>query len=197
MSERLAARGAVIVDADEVVKDLQRPGRPVFVAMVERWGDRIVAADGALDRAAVAGIVFNDGDELAALNAMVHPAVRAEMRAQTEAVAHTDSVVVLDIPLLAEGGSDRRGASAVIVVDCPPEVAIERLVEFRGFERSDAEARIAAQASRSDRLAMADFVVDNGADLAQLETEVERCWAWLGTLDPTPWPPPAGDPDPA
>ena len=189
VSERLAARGAVIVDADEVVKKLQQPGEPVYQAMVERWGDRIVAEDGSLDRAAVAGIVFNDEAELKALNALVHPAVRAEMRAQTEAVAHTDHVVVLDIPLLAEGGSDRRGASAVIVVDLPPEVAIERLMTFRGFDRADAEARIAAQASRQDRLAMADFVIDNSGDLDALEAEVERCWGWLAVMDPTPWPP--------
>lgn len=189
VSERLAARGAVIVDADEVVKQLQRPGEPVFVAMVERWGDKIVADDGTLDRAAVAGIVFGATEELEALNKMVHPAVRVEMRAQTEAVAHTDHVVVLDIPLLAEGGADRRGASAVIVVDLPPEVAVERLMAHRGFERDDAEARIAAQASREDRLAMADWVIDNSGDLDRLDAEVDRCWAWLETMEPTPWPP--------
>lgn len=190
VSDRLASRGAVIVDADLVVRQLQQPGAPVFEAMVARWGDTIVAADGTLDRAAVASIVFGDSAELDALNDMVHPAVRREMRAQTDAVAHTDSVVVLDIPLLAEGGADRRGASAVIVVDCDPEVAIERLVAHRGFDRDDAEARIAAQATRDERLAMADFVVDNGGDIAQLDAEVDRCWAWLMALDPTPWPPP-------
>ncbi|MEM7339994.1 MAG: dephospho-CoA kinase [Actinomycetota bacterium] len=190
VSERLAARGAVIVDADLVVRQLQQPGAPVFDAMVERWGDGIIGADGSLDRAGVAAIVFADSTELDALNDMVHPAVRREMRAQTEQVADTDSVVVLDIPLLAEGGADRRGASAVIVVDCAPEVAIDRLVAHRGFDRADAEARIAAQATRAERLAMADFVVDNGGDLAQLDAEVERCWAWLESLDATPWPPP-------
>lgn len=189
VSERLAARGAVIVDADEVVKQLQEPGQPVFEAMVERWGDKIVAADGTLDRAAVAGIVFGATEELAALNKLVHPAVRAEMRAQTEAVAHTDHIVVLDIPLLAEGGADRRGASAVIVVDLPPEVAVERLMTFRGFERDDAEARIAAQATREERLAMADYVIDNSGGLDALDEEVERCWSWLTALEPTPWPP--------
>lgn len=190
VSERLAAKGAVIVDADEVVKDLQKPGRAVFVAMVERWGDKIVADSGTLDRAEVAGIVFGDKAELDALNAMVHPAVKTEMRIQTEPHASSDAVVVLDIPLLVEGGDDRRGASGVIVVDCEPEVAIERLIEFRNFSREDGAARIAAQASREDRLAAADFVIDNGGDLAQLEAEVERCWEWLEAMDPTPWPPP-------
>ena len=190
VSDRLEASGALIIDADEVVKDLQRPGRPVFEAMVARWGDRIVAEDGTLDRAEVAKIAFGDEAELKALNKMVHPAVRAEMHDQADALSSTDGVVVFDIPLLAEGGDDRRGASAVVVVDLPPERAIERLMAHRGFERADAEARIAAQASREDRLAMADFVIDNSGDIAQLDAEVERCVAWLDSLDQTPWPPP-------
>lgn len=190
MSERLAKHDALIIDADEVVKQLQRPGEPVFLAMVERWGDRIIGDDGNLDRPTVAGIVFGDKAELDALNKMVHPAVRAEMWAQSDQLSHLDQVVVLDIPLLVEGGSDRRGASAVIVVDCPAEVAIGRLMEFRNFERADAEARIAAQATREDRLAAADFVVDNSGGLANLDSEIERCVAWLDELPQTEWPPP-------
>jgi len=190
VSERLLAFGARIIDADEVVKDLQRPGRPVFEEMVARWGEGIVADDGTLDRRAVAAIVFGDDGELKALNKMIHPAVRAEMHQQADALASWGGVVVLDIPLLAEGGDDRRGASGVIVVDLPVELAIERLMAFRGFERADAEARIAAQATRTDRLAMADFVIDNSGDLADLDAEVERCWVWLAGLDSTPWPPP-------
>lgn len=182
VSERLARRGAVIVDADEVVKELQAPGRPVFNAMVERWGDRIVGEDGRLDRQAVAGIVFADEDELKALNGLVHPEVRAEMQRQVEAQTETDRIVVLDIPLLGEGDAEKRGAKAVIVVDCEVETAIERLVLHRGFDRADAEARIASQVSRSERLALADFVVDNCGDLKQLESEVERCWKWLASL---------------
>jgi dephospho-CoA kinase len=197
VSDRLRANGAVIVDADEVVKDLQSPGRPIFLEMVARWGDRIVASDGTLDRAAVAGIVFgDDGDaELKALNKMVHPAVRAEMHDQADALSKTDEIVVFDIPLLAEGGGDdRRGASAVIVVDLPVEQAIDRLIELRGFERADVEARIAAQATREERLAMADYVIDNSGDLDALDAEVARCWAWLASLEPTPWPPDIPDP---
>ena len=98
-------------------------------------------------------------------------------------------VVVFDIPLLVEGDPDQWGHSAVIVVDCPPEIAIERLLEFRGFDRADAEARMAKQATREERLAIADFVVDNAGDVAQLDAEVERCWAWLATIDQTLWPP--------
>ncbi|MGI9594531.1 MAG: dephospho-CoA kinase [Acidimicrobiales bacterium] len=182
VSERLADRGAVIVDADAVVKWLQQPGQEVFIAMVDRWGDRIVQADGELDRQAVAKIAFGDEDELKALNELVHPAVRKEMARQAEEFKDTDRVVVLDIPLLKEGDAQKRGAKAVIVVDCPVETAIERLMTHRGFERSDAEARMAAQVTREERLALADFVVDNGGDLAQLEAEVDRCWAWLASL---------------
>lgn len=196
VSDRLRAYGAVIIDADEVVKDLQSPGKPIFEKMVERWGETIVGDDGALDRAAVAGIVFGENGEaeLKALNKMVHPAVRAEMHDQADALSSTDEVVVFDIPLLAEGGGDdRRGASAVVVVDLPVGLAIERLIELRGFERDDAEARIAAQATREERLAMADFVIDNSGDLDGLDAEVERCWAWLNTLAATPWPPDISD----
>jgi dephospho-CoA kinase len=191
VSERLAGRGAAIIDADEIVRQLQRPGQAVYVAMVERWGDRIVGSDGTLDRPTVAAIVFGNKAELDALNAMIHPAVRREMHQQADALSARPGVVVFDIPLLAEGGPhDRRGASMVIVVDTPPEVAVERLMSYRGFSRTDAEARMGAQASREDRLAMADFVIDNGGDMAQLEAEVERCWAWIEDQPQTPWPPP-------
>ena len=182
VSERLERRGAVIVDADAVVKDLQQPGRPVFNAMVERWGEEIVSDDGRLDRQAVADIVFADEAELKALNGIVHPEVRKEMDRQAGEYGSSDRVVVLDIPLLKEGDARRRGAVAVIVVDCPVETAIERLMTHRGFERLDAEARMAAQASSEERLALADFVVDNSGGLAQLDAELDRCWNWLTAL---------------
>ncbi|MGF1599963.1 MAG: dephospho-CoA kinase [Acidimicrobiales bacterium] len=191
VSEQLAARGAVIIDADETVKDLQRPGRPLYDAMVARWGEGILGPDGELDRPSVASLVFGDDVERKAMNRMVRPLVRTAMRAVAGSRAGTDGVVIYDIPLLVEGGgAGPWGASAVIVVDCPTELAIERLMAFRSFTRADAEARIAAQASREDRLAIADLVVDNSGDLAALEAEVERCWDWLETLGPTPWPPP-------
>jgi dephospho-CoA kinase len=190
VSSGLAERGAVIVDADAIVRELQAPGAPVFNQMVERWGSGIVGSNGALDRQAVADIVFNDSEELSALNAMVHPAVQAEMVARVDAVASadqdagTDTVCVLDIPLLL-GREDaaKRGAVAVIIVDTPVETAIDRLVEHRGFDRADAEARIANQVDREERLTWADFVVDNSGDLDQLAEEIARCWAWLHTLD--------------
>lgn len=181
-SARLEERGAALIDADAVVKELQQPGRAVYDAMVERWGDGIVAEDGQLDRQAIANIVFTDEDELKALNALVHPVVRKEMNQQAESYRDSDRVVILDIPLLVEGDAQKRGAVGVIVVDCPREIAIERLVTHRGFDRADAEARMAAQATREERLGLADFVVDNGGDLAQLDSEIDRCWSWLMSL---------------
>lgn len=189
VSERLAERGALVIDSDLMVRELQEPGQAVFSAMVERWGDRIVSEDGSLNRPAVAEIVFADKAELAAINDIVHPAVRDETKARVDAAANAGvEVVILDIPLLAET-KNRHGASAVIVIDCPTETAIERLMTFRGFDRADAEARIASQASREDRLELADFVVDNGGELDALEAEVGRCWSWLQELNHTPWPP--------
>ncbi len=189
VSSRLAERGAVIVDADEVVKHLQQPGEAVYLAMVERWGDGIVQPDGQLDRQAIADRVFGDSEEnkaeLKALNKMVHPAVRTEMTRQADVHGDTDRVVVLDLPLIVEGDAEKRGAKATIVVDCSPEVAVERLVAHRGFDANDAKARMAAQMSREDRLALGNFVIDNGGDVEQLDAEVERCWQWLTELAAT------------
>lgn len=183
VGERLVARGAVLIDADAIVRELQEPGQPVLAAMVERFGDGILRTDGTLDRQAVADVVFGDEAALKDLNGIVHPAVQAEMAARMAAAAGTDSIVVMDIPLLTE---KRSGMGQVIVVDVPTEVAVERLVEHRGFGEADARARIAAQISREERRALADFVVDNSGDLAHLDAEVDRCWAWLSTLEHPP-----------
>jgi dephospho-CoA kinase len=180
VSTRLRARGAVIVDADAITKELQQPGTEVFAAMVARFGDRILGPDGALDRQAVATIVFNDPEELKALNAIVHPAVGVEIFRRIEEQTATDNVVVLDIPLLVEGGRYKVGG--VLVVDTPVETAVRRLVEQRGMDEADARARIANQVSREDRLAKADFVVDNSGTEADLDAEVERAWAWIQSL---------------
>jgi dephospho-CoA kinase len=183
VSAELAERGAAVVDADAVVKELQEPGRPVFEAMVGRWGGGVVGDDGRLNRQAVADIVFNDSDELKALNEIVHPATRKEMTRQARTHVDTDRIVVLDVPLLSgRDDAEKRGAEAIIVVDCPTEIAIERLVEHRNFPRADAEARVAAQVTREERLGWADFVIDNGGDQAQLAAEIERCWDWLEEL---------------
>jgi dephospho-CoA kinase len=175
----LAAKGAVVVDADAIVHEVQEPGTPVFAAMVERFGPGIVAADGSLDRARVADIVFNDPAALADLNAIVHPAVGTEILQRMADLAETDEIVVLDVPLMVE--SERRGypTAGLLVVDVDPEVAIERLVEQRGMREADARARIAKQASRDERLARADRVIDNHGSRVDLERQVDKAWNWI------------------
>jgi dephospho-CoA kinase len=180
VSAALAGHGAVVVDADLITRELQAPGTPVFVAMVERFGAGIVASDGGLDRQAVADIVFHDAAALADLNGLVHPAVGAEIARRLGDEAGSDRVVVLDVPLLVESGRD--DLAALIVVDADPEVAVARLVGQRGFSEADARARIARQASRPERLARADFVIHNDGDRDDLVPQVDACWAWIGTL---------------
>jgi dephospho-CoA kinase len=190
VSALLAAKGAVVVDADAIVHDVQRPGTPVFAAMVERFGEGIVAADGSLDRAAVADIVFNDPDELKALNGIVHPAVAAEIARRMGELADTDEVVVLDVPLLVES-SRAYPVAGLLVVDVDPEVAIARLVEHRGMREADVRARMAKQASRDERRARADRIIDNHGTRADLERQVDEAWDWIATLEPV-----AADPAP-
>jgi dephospho-CoA kinase len=183
VSALLAARGAVVVDADAITRELQAPGTPVFEAMVERFGPGIVAADGTLDRQAVADVVFTDADALAALNAIVHPAVGLEIVRRMEALAATDEVVILDVPLLVES-SKAYPLAGLVVVDVDPEVAVRRLVEHRGMSEPDVRARMTRQARREDRLARADRVVDNSGDVDALRAQVDDLWAWIATLAP-------------
>lgn len=175
VSSLLADRGAVIIDADAVVRELQEPGQPVFDAMVSRWGEGIVQTDGSLDRKGVASIVFNDDAELRALENIVHPALRSEIHRRIEAQRSTDHVVILDMALLTEKANPY-GASEIIVVDVPSDVAVVRLVSQRGFSVEDAERRIAAQVDRAERLAIADHTIDNRGDLADLEHQVDDLW---------------------
>lgn len=176
----LAERGAVIVDADAITRQVQQPGSPVLAALAEQFGATTLCPDGSLDRAAVASIVFGDADALKALNRIVHPAVRAEMDRQVAEQSETDRAVVLDIPLLTE--NPRKGLQGTIVVDVAVEIQVERLVGSRGFDEADARARIARQASRQQRLAIADFVVDNNGSLVELEPQIDGLWKWLDGL---------------
>ena len=184
VSALLAEYGAVIVDADQIARDVQAPGSPVLDRMAERFGAHIIGDDGSLDRAAVAGIVFGDSDgaksALADLNGIVHPAMQAEIERQIAAHADTDQVVVLDFPLLGENPRD--DIAATIVVDVPVDVAVERLVAFRGMDEHDARKRVASQIGRDERLARATHVVDNSGDLDQLRDEVGRLWCRLTEL---------------
>lgn len=178
VSALLAERGAVVVDADAIVRDVQAPGTPVFAAIVDRFGPGVVAADGSLDRAAVADLVFTDPEALADLNAIVHPAVGEEIAARMAALAETDAVVVLDVPLLVESGG-AYPVAGLLVVDVDPEVAVERLVAHRGMREADVRARMARQASRADRLARADHVIDNSGTPDDLRAQIDDVWDWI------------------
>lgn len=177
VSAELARRGAIVIDADLVVRELQSPGGAVLAAMVEHFGDAILAADGSLDRQAVADIVFNDPEELKALNAIVHPRVGEDIDGRIEAQKDTDNVVILDVPLLVE--SKAYETEGIIVVDTDPEIAVQRLVEFRGFNADDARARMKLQATREERRAVAAFIVPNDGTEAELLAHIDRCWAWI------------------
>lgn len=177
----LATRGAVLIDADAIARELQAPDGALFEPMVDRFGQGVVAADGTLDRAAIAAIVFHDKEALADLNKMTWPAIGMEMARRRAEQDETDNIVILDIPLLAQG-QDRPDLAGIVVVDCPVETQVARLVGPRGMPEADARARIANQSTREERLERADFVIDNSGDLAHLESEVDRCWAWLQDL---------------
>ena len=182
VSAALAEYGAVIIDADALTRELQQPGTPVFEAMVARFGHEIIAADGSLNRLGLAAIVFPDPELLKELNAIVHPAVGRAIRDRMRAHLHTDSVVVLDVALLIE--SSRYPVAGVVVVDLPVETAVERLVEFRNMDESDARARIARQATREERLDRADLVIDNSGNLVALRVQLPAAWEWMQGLEP-------------
>ena len=179
VSRLLSARGAVIVDADVVARRVVEPGGPAYQGVVDRFGPGILASDGTIDRPALAAIVFADPSARADLEAITHPAVGVLINEQLAAEAGTDHVVVLDVPLLVESG---RTGTPVIVVDCPPETAIRRLVEQRAMDEADARRRVAAQVSREERLAHADLVIDNSGSPEALEHQVDAAWAWIEGL---------------
>jgi dephospho-CoA kinase len=182
VSSLLAKRGAVIIDADAITRELQQPGEPLLTVLAERFGTHIIAADGSLIREELRNIAFGDPEALKDLNKIVHPAVAKEMDRRMEEVRDTDKVVILDIPLLAE--NPRKGLCGVVVVDVPVEVQVSRLSEFRGMKEDDARAVIAKQASREDRVKIADKVIDNSSDLETLTTQVDALWEWATQLPP-------------
>ena len=184
VSSLLAERGAVVIDADLIVREVQSPGSPVLAALAEAFGAQVIAADGSLDRPAVAAIVFEDPAALEKINAIVHPAVAKEMNARILAERASDHVVVLDIPLLTE--NPREGLQGKIVVDVPVETQVARLVSSRGFTENDARARIARQATRERRLEGADFVVDNSGSIDDLKPRIDELWTWLLSLPQLP-----------
>ncbi|HLH83077.1 MAG TPA: dephospho-CoA kinase [Trebonia sp.] len=180
VSRRLAALGAVVLDADKAARAVVEPGTPGLARIAAAFGPGVLRADGSLDRAKLAEIVFADAAARGRLNAIVHPLVHEHMRAAEAAAVQAngdDIVVVHDVPLLAEG--DRGGEfDLVIVVDVPPEDQVQRLAS-RGMPEDQARARMAAQATREQRLAVADIVIDNSGTLADLDRRVAEVWADL------------------
>ncbi|MFE6052185.1 dephospho-CoA kinase [Kitasatospora sp. NPDC056446] len=177
VSRLFAAHGAVIVDSDVIAREVVAPGTDGLAAVVAEFGPQVLREDGALDRPALGAVVFADPERLKALNAIVHPLVRSRS-AELEAAAAPDAVVVHDVPLLAENGLAPL-FDLVVVVDAADDVRVDRLVRLRGMAEEEARARMAAQASRADRLAIADLVIDNGGELAELAARVDRVWAEL------------------
>ncbi|MFM8867259.1 MAG: dephospho-CoA kinase [Ilumatobacteraceae bacterium] len=179
VSALLRDHGAVVIDGDRVARDLQQPGSPALAEIGERFPG-VIADDGSLDRSRLAGIVFSDPDQLAALNRIMLPKIRAEVERQIEEQRESQNVVVLDFPLLAE--NPRSDLDGVVVVDLPEELAVARLVSTRGMSESDARARIARQATREDRLKIADRVIDNSGDEDDLRSSVDDVWSWMSGL---------------
>ena len=176
----LSALGAEVIDADQIVRELQQPGAEVYHAMVKMLGQEIVSPDKSLDRGKIAGQVFADESLLKKLNELIHPIVRRVMNERVESFRNTDKVVVLDIPLLVE--NPRPGLDGVLVVDLDTQIAIQRLVEQRQMKLEDAQARVAKQATREQRRAIAGHVIDNSGDRQALETSVDRAWTWIRSL---------------
>ena len=179
VADLLVERGAVLIDADRVAREVVAPGGPAYQPLIDRFGPGIVAPDGTIDRQALAAVAFVDDESRLALNAITHPAIGIAMIEARDALADTDDIVILAIPLLTAAHRDTVRLHKVVVVDCPTDIALERLLSQRGFDRADAEARIRAQISREERIKEADYVLDNSGDRAALEAEVAELWAWL------------------
>jgi dephospho-CoA kinase len=176
VSRRLAARGAVVIDADAVAREVVAPGTPGLAAVAEAFGAAVLRADGTLDRDRLGEIVFADAALREKLNAIIHPRVGERMRELEQAAG--EAIVVHDVPLLTE--IDLAGAfDVVVVVDVPPYVQVERLARERGMTTAAAQARIRAQVAREQRLAIASIVVDNSGSLADLDQRVGELWAEL------------------
>ncbi|HUC05789.1 MAG TPA: dephospho-CoA kinase [Acidimicrobiales bacterium] len=180
VADLLVAKGAVLIDADQIARDVVAPGGPAYQPLIDHFGPGILAPDGTIDRAALAAVAFASEETRLELNAITHPAIGLAMIEARNALADTDKVVVLAIPLLTALHRETVKLDRVVVVDCPTDVALERLLTQRGFDRADAEARIRSQISREERREVADYVLDNSGDRAALEREVDTLWEWLG-----------------
>ncbi|MFG3439321.1 dephospho-CoA kinase [Nonomuraea sp. NPDC047897] len=174
VSRRLAARGAVVIDADRIAREVVEPGTVGLARVVAAFGDGVLRPDGSLDRERLGAVVFADPDRLAVLNSIVHPLV-GERVAELQAQAPGDAIVVYDVPLLVENNLTPM-YDVVVVVDASDEVRVARLAEHRGMPEPDARARIAAQAGRDERLRAAHIVIPNEGTLEELEARVGEVW---------------------
>lgn len=177
VSRRLAARGAVVVDSDLLAREVVEPGTDGLREVVAAFGDGVLASDGSLDRAALGRLVFGDEHARRRLESIIHPRVRARA-AELEKAAGDDAVVVHDVPLLVETGQ-AESFDVVVVVDVPVDVAVDRLTTQRGLTEEEARSRIATQATREQRRAAADVVLDNTGTLADIDQRVEELWQEL------------------
>ena len=173
-SKRFVALGAVLVDADQAAHDVVAGGTPGLERVVAEFGPDVLRPDGSLDRERVASIVFTDPDALKRLNAIVHPLIGDRM-AEVAAAASDDAILLYDVPLIAENNM-AKGFDVVVVVDVPTDVQLDRLVRIRGMSEDDAKARMAHQATREQRRAIADFVIDNSGSLDDLDQQVREIW---------------------
>jgi dephospho-CoA kinase len=177
VSKRLAAQGAVVIDADLIAREVVAPGTEGLAAVIQTFGHDVLGPDGTLDRVRLGDIVFADQQKLATLNSIVHPRVGARMR-ELEEAAGPGSVVVHDVPLIAENDL-ASSYDLVVVVDVPPRTQLDRLIRLRSMTREQAQGRMTAQASRDQRLAIADIVVDNSGSLAELDRQAGELWSEL------------------
>lgn len=168
-------RGVPIVDADVIARDVVKPGEPALAELVEHFGDRILAADGELNRGKLAEVAFADAESHEALNAIMHPAISAETAKRIDALRGDHPVIVHDVPLLVEAGL-AGNYDLTVLVDTPAQIRLQRLTELRGMDPDDAKKRIAAQATDEQRRAVCDVALDNSGDIEHLRAQFEKMW---------------------
>jgi len=178
VARSLVSRGAILVDADEIAREVVEPGTPGWSKIVEHFGPGVLLGDRRIDRTKLAEIVFNDRGKLALLNEITHPEVMRRIADRLEELKGTDHIVIVDVPLLTEVGA-RDMFDMIVVVDAKQDAQIERMRAMRGMDDEAARARIAAQAVAEDRAAIADWLIENDGSLEQLEHESDRLWAFI------------------
>ena len=185
VSARLAQLGAVIVDADVLAREVVEPGTDGLAQIVEHFGPAVITPDGSLDRPALGAIIFSDPEQREKLNAITHPAVWRRARELFDQAA-VDDVVVYDVPLLVEGAKGRQlDFDLIVVVNASTETRLQRLMELRGMTREEAMHRLNSQASDTERLAVADVVIDNNGTIEETLEQVDALWASASTVAST------------